>query len=83
MSFSRLNEVFGLVITSIYWIKIGAVRCKVSDQSSCTLYNFLHFSSMMNSNWLFYFTSTQLKDASHCWNFSQATFVGKKNGTIL
>ena len=42
------NEVFGLVIISISWIKIRVVRWKVSDQSFCNINNFLHFSSMMN-----------------------------------
>ena len=33
------HEVFGLVITPLYQIKIRAVRWKVSDQSSGTIYN--------------------------------------------
>ena len=42
------NEVFGQVTTSLYWIKIRAVRWRVSDQSSGTIYNFFRFSNMMS-----------------------------------
>ena len=55
------NEVFGLVITSLYWIKTWALRWKVCYLSSCTIYSFFHFSKMMNC--VAFLFSTNLKDA--------------------
>ena len=73
------NEVSGLVKTSLCWTKIRAVKWKVPDQSSCTIYNFLHF---YNMNWMVFLFSTKLKDESRSRNLPQAT-LNEKNGAII
>ena len=73
------NEVSGLVKTSLCWAKIRAVKWKVPDQSSCTIYNFLHFYNMNRMVFLF---STKLKDESRSRNLPQAT-LNEKNGAII
>ena len=56
------NEVSGLVITSLYWIKIRAVRWKVSDQSSCRAvrWKVSDQSSCRAVRW-------KVSDQSSCW----------------
>ena len=79
------NEVCGLVIASLYWIKIWPVRWKVSDQSSCTIYNQLfHFSNMINCMALPF--GTKLKDGciywkkwSYCFFSSYPVYVYNSN----